>query len=122
MRARSNVGFTVSASAEARHAKPVRFVEDVSARARAVTLEDVPEFVEERRRRENEERARVIANGGLIVAIGYSAVCRLWGGVARWSEARRRARERTDSDGSEAADAEAEAEDADADAEAREER
>ena len=120
MRRRGNVGFTVSASAEARHAKPVRFVEDASARTRAVTLEDVPEFVEARRRRENEARARVIANGGLIVAIGYSAVCRLWGVVVRWLEARRRAREKTDSDGSEA-EAEAEA-DAEAEAEAREER
>ena len=56
-----------------------------------MTLDDVEEFVEEARRRANEERARTIGNGVLAVALVIGIVRRL---VERVRERRRGATER----------------------------
>ena len=111
MRASKRGGFSVSAAAEPRHAKPVRFVEDASARTRAVTLEDVPEFVEERKRRANEERARAIANGGVALGLAWSVACRVWEAWRRRRDATRaNAEVDLEADSDSAADSAAEAE------------
>ena len=48
-----------------------------SASPQRVTLDDIEEFVEEAKRRANEERARTIGNGLLAVSLAVSIVRRL---------------------------------------------
>lgn len=76
--------FTLSASRATSPSDRANFV--TSASPQRVTLDDVEEFVEEAKRRANEERARTIGNGVLAVTLVIGIVRRL---VERVREGRR---------------------------------
>lgn len=81
--------FTLSASRATSPSDRAHFV--TTASPQRVTLDDVEEFVEEAKRRANEERARTIGNGVLAVTLVIGIVRRL---VERVRERRRGAIER----------------------------
>jgi len=81
--------FTLSASRATSPSDRANFV--TTASPQRVTLDDVEEFVEEAKRRANEERARTIGNGVLAVTLVIGIVRRL---VERVRERRRGAIER----------------------------
>jgi len=64
--------FTLSASRATSPNDRANFV--TSASPQRVTLDDIEEFVEEAKRRANEERARTIGNGLLAVSLAVLAV------------------------------------------------
>ena len=81
--------FTLSASRPTSPSDRANFTTNASPQR--VTLDDVDEFVEEAKRRANEERARTIGNGVLAVTLVIGIVRRL---VERVRERRRGAIER----------------------------
>ena len=57
-------------------------------REQRVTLDDVEEFVEERKRAENDARARNVGNALLAASLAWSAARRAWEAWRRRREAR----------------------------------
>jgi flagellar biosynthesis/type III secretory pathway M-ring protein FliF/YscJ len=85
----NTAAFTLSASRATSPSDRANFTTNASPQR--VTLDDVEEFVEEAKRRANEERARTIGNGVLAVTLVIGIVRRL---VERVRERRRGAIER----------------------------
>lgn len=78
--------FTVSAQANESTSKRASFSTSVG-KNHALTLDDIEEFAEEKRRAEQDARARTIGNGLLIATFAVQLIKSWWTGRRRKKEA-----------------------------------
>ena len=83
--------FTVSARANESTSKRATFSTS-AGKNHALTLDDIEEFAEEKRRAEQDARARTIGNGLLIASFAFQLIKSWWVGRRRKREAAEEAR------------------------------